>query len=578
MGKMSLNQGNPPLEIEMKNDQATDGFEDSKVKRLMDEGLCKIIFHTTRNGICLLDRSGKVLEVNQAYCDMSGYSRQELRAMNISDLDGSDAPDESVQHFLYALNVGMNCFEATHYRKDDSTYEVELYVHHFSSLDDILVIIVRDISERRKVEYRLRKSEHKFKALFDESNDGIILHDLDGNIQDVNTMIQRMLGYRIEEFLTLQIPMLHPETENDAVKWALRKVMENGGVKFTTQFIRKNGSLMDAEISASVVDREKGLVQSLIRDITEQKLAHEKLEKEKNLNAVIADITQKLLSGEYEAEQAAERILAYAKALTGTHRGYISGRYSGDANQGENFPETQTYMTDKWLSVPVIIGTSVVSRISLHTTEAGFNPQDIESIERLATVYAIALRKQQFDLEKAKSDYQFFQTQKLQAINSLAGNIADHFQQVCSPLLEYAENLRNTLPADLRSQVRACEIVNGIQYAEDMSRWLLMFCRQTWQNIKPVKLQHLLPDIIEKVRAMRLPGMIEIRSYINDDCQCVMAEALQIETIIIHLISNACGAMEEIGGVLTIELRNASEMPEDSVRHPPLPDITFTCR
>jgi PAS domain S-box-containing protein len=563
MKKILSNQDNPSSKAEPKPTDPLQGSETFGQTWQLDKRLYTSILQTALNGILLVDRTGRLLEANQTYCDMSGYTREVLLTMHLSDLDGCVSPDQSIQHLLYALDLGMNRLETLHYRSDHTAYDVEMCFHYVSEEDDVLVIVIRDISEQKQAEARLRDSENRFRALFDESNDGILLHDFEGNIQDANPKMQQMLGYGLEEFLPLKISMLHPEAERNTVQWALQEVAKNQRVKFTTCFIKKDGSVMDAEISAGVVEQDKKVIQGVVRDITEQKIATEKLKREMQLNAAMADITRKLLSEEYDVQQAADRILAFAKEFTGSYTGYISGR-PNEMNQDKEKPfSVEPSPSDGVIAVPVMIGDTMVSRITLSKADSGFTTEEFQAVEKLATVYAVALRKERFDLEKEHSNFQSFQNQKLKAINNFAGNIAGHFKQICSPLVEYAEHLQKTLAGDFQVRTQINKIVNGIYYADDMAARLLSFSRQSWQEIKPIKLQPVVLKTIEKTRA-RLPGHINMESRVDADCCNIMAESLQLEQILTHLINNACRAMEDTGGTLTIGLHNVKGKPSDS--------------
>jgi PAS domain S-box-containing protein len=533
------------------------------MKKMLSNQLTNIL-QTALDGVVFVDRTGRLLEVNQAYCDMSGYTREALQAMHLSDLDGSVSADKTVQHFRYAMDIGLNRFEALHYRSDHTPYNVELSFRYIEN--DIMVIFIRDISEQKQAEACLRDSEKRFRSLFDHSNDGILLLDFEGNIQDANPKMQQMLGYQIEELLPLQVSMLHPEAEHDTQQWALKEVKGNQRVKFTTRLIRKDASLMDVEVSAAVVDQEKKVIQGVIRDITEQKMAAEKLSREVRLNTVVEKITRKLLAEEYDVQQAAEWILNFAKEYTGSHDGYIAGQpYEIFQNQEKIFCGKLT-STDRMISIPVMLGDTMVSRISLTKADSGFTPEEIQAVGKLATLYAVVLDKEQSRLEKQHSDYQRLQNQKLRVLSHFARNIAGYFKQICTPLTEYAEHLQKTVPADLQVQTYMDKIINGIHYANDMALQLLTFSQQSWQEIKPVNLRKVTVTTIEKIQGV-LPGHIRVEFRLEvDDSFHVMAESFQMEQILIHLIGNACYAMEDTGGTLTIGLRKVDSNPSGSLQ------------
>ncbi|MCP4605106.1 MAG: PAS domain S-box protein [Proteobacteria bacterium] len=133
----------------------------------------------------------------------------------------------------------------------------------------------QDISERKQTEKKLRESEKRFRSLFAQSNDAVFIHTLDGKILDVNHRACEMLGYTKNELVQLSIAALHPADELDRSKWAFQATLEKGSVRFESRFQTADGTPIVVDVSSSIVDREQGLVQGIVRDITERKQAEE---------------------------------------------------------------------------------------------------------------------------------------------------------------------------------------------------------------------------------------------------------------------------------------------------------------
>ncbi|MGB0388086.1 MAG: PAS domain S-box protein [Ardenticatenaceae bacterium] len=124
----------------------------------------------------------------------------------------------------------------------------------------------------------LRQSEEKFSNLFHYSNDAIFIHDLEGQILDVNQKVLSQFGYTRAEILSSQIFALHPPEALQAFREAFEHIYCNGFVKFEIEFKKKNGETFPAEVSASLFEiAGKNVVQEMVRDITERKRAEQKL-------------------------------------------------------------------------------------------------------------------------------------------------------------------------------------------------------------------------------------------------------------------------------------------------------------
>ncbi len=136
--------------------------------------------------------------------------------------------------------------------------------------------IFRDITDRKRAEEALRESEEKYSNLFHFSNDGIFVHDLEGNILDVNQKALDQLGYTKSEMHSFKIPDFHPPEALEKSQRAFETIIREGFVSFETDFTKKTGEVFPTEVSSSLFEiGDKKVIQGIIRDITERKQAEE---------------------------------------------------------------------------------------------------------------------------------------------------------------------------------------------------------------------------------------------------------------------------------------------------------------
>lgn len=136
----------------------------------------------------------------------------------------------------------------------------------------------RERRERKEAEKALKESEEKFRRLFQESNDAILMHDLEGRILEVNQEVLNQFGHTESEILAMRVPDLHPPEVSGASRIAFDSVVRDGFVRLEMPFQRKDGSVFPAELSASLLTVSgKQIVQGIVRDITELKRAGEEL-------------------------------------------------------------------------------------------------------------------------------------------------------------------------------------------------------------------------------------------------------------------------------------------------------------
>jgi PAS domain S-box-containing protein len=138
--------------------------------------------------------------------------------------------------------------------------------------------MINDITDQNAALEALKESEEKYSNLFQHSNDAIFLHDLDGSIIDVNQTALDLFGYATNEILEMNVQDLHPEESLDDSKNAFKNIKRDGSVQFEALFRKKNGDVFPSEICASLYEiRGKKIIQGMVRDITDRKLAEEAL-------------------------------------------------------------------------------------------------------------------------------------------------------------------------------------------------------------------------------------------------------------------------------------------------------------
>lgn len=157
------------------------------------------------------------------------------------------------------------------------------------------------------------------------------------------------------------------------------------------------------------------------------------------------------------------------------------------------------------------------------------------------------------EAEQRQMETMLRQSQKMEAIGTLAGGIAHDFNNILFPVIGFSEMVMEDLPKDspLREQMQA--VLDGAFRARDLVRQILTFSRETEQKYFPLKLQMILKEVLKLARAS-LPSTIKIMSRIPDKVGMVMADPTLIHQVAMNLITNALCAMEETGGELNVTL------------------------
>jgi len=157
--------------------------------------------------------------------------------------------------------------------------------------------------------------------------------------------------------------------------------------------------------------------------------------------------------------------------------------------------------------------------------------------------------------EKERLEAQLQQSQKMEAIGTLAGGIAHDFNNILSPIMMQSEMAMMDLPPDNPLQHNLKQIFQATERARDMVKQILAFSRKEQQERAPIRLGIVLKEAIKLLRSW-IPTTIDIRHHNDAKIDIVLANHTQIQQMILNLCTNASHAMREKGGVLEIGLND----------------------
>jgi PAS domain S-box-containing protein len=164
----------------------------------------------------------------------------------------------------------------------------------------------------------------------------------------------------------------------------------------------------------------------------------------------------------------------------------------------------------------------------------------------------------------AKAQESLQQSQKLEAIGTLAGGIAHDFNNMLTPIIGYSEISQLGLPEGSKDWQNMQEVLNAANQAKELIKQILTFSRRTETEKKPVLLQELVKDALKLLRAS-IPATIEIREAVDPNCDAISANPTQMHQILMNLCTNAYYAMRDQGGILVISLAEIDITPDNYI-------------
>jgi two-component system cell cycle sensor histidine kinase/response regulator CckA len=257
----------------------------------------RTILQTAMDGFWLTDTEGRLLDVNETYCRMSGYTAPELLTMHITDLDARETADDTARHIQKVITQGEDRFESRHRRKDGSEFDVEVSALFHPGRGGRFVIFLRDISARKRADEKIRQLAREHRIIIENANIGIIL------IRDrkqlwLNDKTAEIFGYPREALVGQTTRLYYPSQEayeklgNEAYL-----VLGQGQLYETVQeLIRSDGAHIRVRYNGKAIDptdMSQGAIW-LLEDITERLLKEDALrdseEKFRQLAENIADV------------------------------------------------------------------------------------------------------------------------------------------------------------------------------------------------------------------------------------------------------------------------------------------------
>lgn len=230
----------------------------------------------------LTDAEGAILDVNESTCHTLGYSKQELLSMTLWDVGFAFPASEWHQNWERLKQQGNLVVETSHHTKSGDTVPVEIVLNYLEfERQEYNCAFARDMTERLRTEETLRTSENRYRTLFESANEGILVRDLEGNILMANAAMADLAGYTIDELRRMNISQFLTPASFEAIMAMQRKRLESETEartqRYELEMIRRDGTQRTIEVVANPMADgiESPIVQTLVRDVTEQKRAQQ---------------------------------------------------------------------------------------------------------------------------------------------------------------------------------------------------------------------------------------------------------------------------------------------------------------
>ncbi|HIJ78675.1 MAG: ATP-binding protein [Desulfobulbaceae bacterium] len=585
----------------------------------------QLLFDNNKDGVFIfkLNATGKpesLYAMNKTAADQFEADRSQPTALPLSQLTEKLFGPHETTIARELLDTKSMVFNREINQKSGEILPVEITAHLVKiDGDDAIMASARDLRASRKLEESILQL---IKAL-SNLDTMVYVADLETHqILYANETVKKEIG-DLTDKPCWGILQDKQEGPCKLCKTAPSGAIANGmGIPYTRE-VRNQHNNKWYRIASTIIGWHDGRMVSLevATDISNHKQAENMLQRERDIRAALTMISEKLLDTTPSLTDIAETILDQAKKITNCEHGFVcyldqinrnlvpitftnmldpadrknseeqiifpanpDGSYSG--LWGHALNTQQPFFTNSpakhyasegtpaghielvnFLSVPVHFGSEVIGQIALANSKTEFAEWDLQAIERLADLYALALQQQQSRQEKNLIVAKLRQSQKMEAIGTLAGGIAHDFNNILHAILGYAQLTVAELPKDSFEAENLRAVISESRRATELVQQILTFSRKSGEEKRPVAMQYILKESLKLLRGS-IPTTIEIRETINTECGPIMADITQLHQVIVNLCTNAYHAMQEKGGLLSVSLtptiigiNNAADYP-----------------
>ena len=530
------------------------------------------VFENSAMGIFRVDESFRYTMMNNTFAQMLGFDSAEAALAELRSLACvpfmTDAMCEAILNLAAdADEIGSVC-ENRFVRPDGSAGVARVHIRLIRNPDGSVEGaegFAEDITEGAEAKEKLRDAYRQLNDVVDFFPDPTFIIDQEHRVVAWNQAIEEFTGFRREDILgkgdyAYGVPFYGSPRPllADLVMDRATDVSTNNYSRFswkgTSLHAEKSGWISADKVprdlwilAAPLVDFDGKVVGAIetIRDITEFKKSENTL---RRLATAVEQTAEAIIITD------ARGLIEYVNSAFERMSGYSHAEVHGLApeivlqSQGREDVSRPTYWNAGFAGA---WAESLINKRkdgSAYRVEATVSP--IHNGEGDIVNYVCVHRDvtQEVTLEE-----QLRQSQKMEAIGTLAGGIAHDFNNILSAIIGFASLAQSSIPQESRAQEDMREVLGAAERARSLIKQILTFSRQVKVQQQPVEVHFIVREALKLIRA-GLPSTIEIKDAISRDSGVVMGDPTQIHQVLMNLCTNASHVMQSGGGTLAVEL------------------------
>ena len=397
----------------------------------------------------------------------------------------------------------------------------------------------QDITEQKEMETQLRDSEEKYRNLFHNIRDAILITDTQRRIVGFNRAFTDLFGYEEHELLGCEtVKVYNDEAQFDEMGRRIKENPDKLDFLFTVDYRKKSGEVFPGETGVYPLTDGNGNSTGfigVIRDVTEQLEAKAKILRSESR---FRSLVENLFDGVVVVDPDGTILFVNPAACRLFERteNELVGHSFGFPVSGENASKVELYG----------------AKGKLKYAEIKTVPVKWHDLKCMLLSIRDVTETRVAELERMEMMAHARQLQKFEALGTLAGGIAHDFNNLLSPIIGFAELEASLAEEGSELQESLGQILKASNRAKELVQQILSFTRQAEEAYHPVLMRPLLKEAVKLMKAV-IPSSIEIRSQI-ESARMVRGNSTHIHQVVMNLCTNAQHAMEATGGILTLIL------------------------